>query len=169
MFSFTELQERHNHSTFEKIYAFRGILSDTGHDMDDLYLDVIEVVFDSLDLDADIPESAYRGESFQKKTKDAAIECIGMKYRHLWAARISFLRNEEPNIRRKMVYDIALTETKRGLELGLQVVAEYILGHPIDFHADVKRYLSSLESLFGKDVEGIRRFYDYIADNPLFS
>ena len=37
-------------------------------------------------------------------------------------------------------------------------------GHPIDFHADVKRYLSSLESLFGKDVEGIRRFYDYIAD-----
>ena len=137
MFSFTELQERHNHSTFEKIYAFRGILSDTGHDMDDLYLDVIEVIFNSLDLDADIPESAYRGESFQKKTKDAAIECIGMKYRHLWAARISFLRNEEPNIRRKMVYDIALTETKRGLELGLQVVAEYILGHPIDFRPEL--------------------------------
>ena len=137
MFSFTELQERHNHSTFEKIYAFRGILPDAEGDIDRLFLDAIEVIFNSLDLDADIPESAYRGESFRKKTKDVIIECIGMKYRHLWAARISFFRNEEPNIRRKMVYDIALTETKRGLELGLQVVAEYILGHPIDFRPEL--------------------------------
>lgn len=37
-------------------------------------------------------------------------------------------------------------------------------GRPIDFHADVERYLGSLGQLFGQAVEGIRRFYAYIAD-----
>ena len=137
MFSFAGLQERQHNSKFEKVYAFRGILPDAEGDMDRLFLDAIEVIFTSLDLDADIPESAFLGQSFQKKTRDAAIECIGMKYRHLWAARSSFFLNEEPNIRRKMIYEIAVTKTKRGLELGLQVIAEYILAHPVDFQPDL--------------------------------
>lgn len=137
MFSFADLQERRNHSKFEKIYTFKGILPDAESCMDRLFSDTIEVIFHSLDLDVDIPESAFLGESFQKKTKDVSIECIGMKYRRLWAARIGFFRDEEPNIRRKMIYEVALTETKQGLELGFQVVAEYILGHPINFQPDL--------------------------------
>lgn len=37
-------------------------------------------------------------------------------------------------------------------------------GHPIDFDADIDAYLDSLRILFDFDVDGIKKFYEYIAD-----
>lgn len=122
---------------FAVSYLASGPVNEADDCMDDLFLETLGEILNYVDeMGCEVPKAAFSGESFHRKRKNAEVTCIGMRYRHLWAGKINHFRDEEPNTRRRMIHDITLTETGKGLELGYQVVAEYLLGQPIDFSPD---------------------------------
>lgn len=120
---------------FEKIYEFRGILPRVDGNEEDVFLDALEIILEHIEsFGFKIPESAFSGESFQVRTSDSCgIDCLAMRQRLLWAARMSYLRDDDANHRRHMIYDLSLISNNGNVEFGIKVTAEHILGRQIDF------------------------------------
>ena len=149
MFSFDETRGGRSGPPLEKIYQFRGVLPDDPENTEGLFLDTIETIAGLPEFSAfDFPEAGFKGKSFQCKSSSGTIECVAMKYRRLWAARFDFLKDEEPNIRRRTIYDLALTHTRNGIEFGMRAYAEHLMGQPALFQSDIIKRLAERIGLY---------------------
>lgn len=133
MLSFIRESEMHQ-PQFEKIYNFRGLLPNTGGKMEELFQDAVKLILEYLKKQGlVIPDTAFASGSFHRKSKDGFVDCMAMKYRCLWAAKVKQIQSS-----REIIQELALTKTKNGLEFGLQVVGEYIPGQPVaDFQPEL--------------------------------
>jgi hypothetical protein len=120
-----------------------------------------------------VPDAAFTPESFHRKSRDGFMDCMAMRHRCLWAAKVRHVQAS-----REIVQELALTKTKNGLEFGMQVIGEYKLGQPsVDFQPELvfrmtdKLGLSLQQGLLLdgmpiciNDDSQIDAFYDLITD-----
>ncbi len=174
MLSFIRESEMSYQPQFEKIYNFRGLLPDTRGEMDNLFHEAVKLILEYFRKQGLIvPDAAFTPESFHRKSRDGFMDCMAMRHRCLWAAKVRHVQAS-----REIVQELALTKTKNGLEFGMQVIGEYKLGQPsVDFQPELvfrmtdKLGLSLQQGLLLdgmpiciNDDSQIDAFYDLITD-----
>ena len=105
MLSFIRESEISYQPQFEKIYNFRGLLPDTRGEMDNLFHEAVKLILEYFRKQGLIvPDAAFTPESFHRKSRDGFMDCMAMRHRCLWAAKVRHVQAS-----REIVQELALT------------------------------------------------------------